>query len=48
MLDKLKKRMIFDVQCEDIAETIAFFYSPASDAITGQTLSVNGGLSTPG
>ncbi len=48
MLDKLKKRMIFDVQCEDIAETIAFFASPASDAITGQTLSVNGGLSTPG
>ncbi|RLA52415.1 MAG: hypothetical protein DRQ98_10180 [Gammaproteobacteria bacterium] len=48
MLEKLKKRMIFDVQCEDIAEAITFFACPASDAITGQTLSVNGGLSTPG
>ncbi len=48
MLAKLSKRMIFDVQCEDIAEAIAFFASPASSAITGQTLSVNGGLSTPG
>ncbi len=48
MLESLRKRMIFDVTTEDIAEAAAFFASPASDAITGQTLSVNGGLSTPG
>ena len=48
MLENLRKRMIFDVTCGDIAEAVAFFASPASDAITGQTLSVNGGLSTPG
>ena len=48
MLENLRKRMLFDVQCKDIAEAAAFFASPASDAITGQTLSVNGGLSTPG
>ena len=48
MLENLRKRMLFDVQCKDIAEAVSFFASPASDAITGQTLSVNGGLSTPG
>jgi len=32
----------------DIAQAGAFFAGPESDAITGQTLSVNGGLSTPG
>lgn len=48
MLENLRKRMLFDVHCEDIAEAVAFLSSPASDAITGQTLSVNGGLSTPG
>jgi len=30
------------------ANAAAFFAGPESDAITGQTLSVNGGLSTPG
>lgn len=48
MLQALKKRMLFDVTCNDVAEAAAFFASPASDAITGQVLSVNGGLSTPG
>ncbi|MGK2915488.1 MAG: SDR family oxidoreductase, partial [Porticoccaceae bacterium] len=48
MLEHLRKRMIFDVTCADIAEAVAFFASPVSDVITGQTLSVNGGLSTPG
>lgn len=48
MLENLRKRMLFDVTTEDIAATVAFFAGPASDAITGQTLSVNGGLSTPG
>jgi 3-oxoacyl-[acyl-carrier protein] reductase len=48
MLENLRKRMLFDVTSEDIASTALFFASPASDSITGQTLSVNGGLSTPG
>jgi 3-oxoacyl-[acyl-carrier protein] reductase len=48
MLQNLKKRMLFPVHCADIANAAAFFAGPESDAITGQTLSVNGGLSTPG
>ncbi len=48
MLEGLKKRMLFDVRCQDIGNAVAFFAGPESDAITGQTLSVNGGLSTPG
>lgn len=48
MLQNLKKRMLFPVHCADIARAAAFFAGPESDAITGQTLSVNGGLSTPG
>ena len=48
MLDNLRKRMLFPVYCQDIANAAAFFAGPESDAITGQTLSVNGGLSTPG
>ncbi len=48
MLENLRKRMLFDVTTEDIAGTVLFFAGPASNAITGQTLSVNGGLSTPG
>ncbi|MBL4868911.1 MAG: SDR family oxidoreductase [Pseudomonadales bacterium] len=48
VLENLKKRMLFDVKTTDIAEAVSFFSSAASDAITGQTLSVNGGLSTPG
>lgn len=48
MLESLKKRMLFSVHCADIAKAVAFFAGPDSDAITGQTLSVNGGLSTPG
>ena len=48
MLQQLKKRMLFPVHCADIAHAVAFFAGPESDAITGQTLSVNGGLSTPG
>lgn len=42
------ERQPFPVTSEDVAEAVAFFASPASDAITGQTLSVNGGLSYPG
>ena len=48
MIDNLRKRMLFPVHCADIAQAVAFFAGPESDAITGQTLSVNGGLSTPG
>lgn len=48
MIDNLRKRMLFPVHCDDIAQAAAFFAGPESDAITGQTLSVNGGLSTPG
>lgn len=48
MIDNLRKRMLFPVHCRDIAQAAAFFAGPDSDAITGQTLSVNGGLSTPG
>jgi 3-oxoacyl-[acyl-carrier protein] reductase len=48
MIDNLRKRMLFPVYCSDIAQAAAFFAGPESDAITGQTLSVNGGLSTPG
>jgi NAD(P)-dependent dehydrogenase (short-subunit alcohol dehydrogenase family) len=48
MIDNLRKRMLFPVHCADIAQAAAFFAGQESDAITGQTLSVNGGLSTPG
>ncbi len=48
MIQNLKRRMLFEVRTTDIAEAVAFFSTPASDAITGQTLSVNGGLTTPG
>ncbi len=48
ILDGLLKRMIFDVKQNDIAETVAFLSGSCSNAITGQTISVNGGLSTPG
>lgn len=48
MLEALKRRMLFDVQCQDIANAVAFLAGPESAAITGQTLSVNGGLSTLG
>ncbi len=48
MLENLRKRMLFDVTSRDIAAAVSFLAGPGSDAITGQTLSVNGGLSTPG
>jgi len=48
MIENLRKRMLFPVHCQDLANAAAFFAGPESDAITGQTLSVNGGLSTPG
>lgn len=45
MLEQLRKRMLFDVNQQDIADAVAFLVSAAADAITGQTISVNGGLS---
>ena len=48
LVENLRKRMLFPVLCQDIANAAAFLAGPESDAITGQTLSVNGGLSTPG
>lgn len=45
---KLRERMMFDVTRDDIAATVAFLAGPGGDAITGQTISVNGGISTPG
>ena len=48
MIENPRKRMLFPVHCQNIANSAAFLAGPESDAITGQTLSVNGGLSTPG
>lgn len=48
LLEGLKKRMLFDVTSNDIAQAVMFFLGPGGAAITGQTLSVNGGLTTPG
>lgn len=48
IINGLLKRMLFDVKKKDIAEITAFLSGPESDAITGQTISVNGGLSTLG
>jgi 3-oxoacyl-[acyl-carrier protein] reductase len=39
--------MLFQVHCADIAQAAAFFAAPEPDGIAGQTLSVDGGLSTP-
>ncbi len=47
MIENLRKRMLFPVHCQDIANAVAFFAGPQSDAITDQMLSVNGGLGTP-
>lgn len=48
MVENLRKRMLFPVHCQVTVNAAAIFVGPESDAITGQTLSVNGGLSTPG
>jgi len=43
---KLKRRLLFPVTANDIAAATAFLLSPAGDNISGQTISVNGGVST--
>ena len=48
MFKKALTKQPFPVTAEDIAEAALFFSSDESDAITGQILSVNGGLCFPG
>lgn len=43
---KLSKRMLFPVNGGDVASMVQFLLDPTGDNITGQTLSVNGGVST--
>jgi NAD(P)-dependent dehydrogenase (short-subunit alcohol dehydrogenase family) len=46
-LQALAKRRMFPVSSADIASTVLFLSAPSGDNITGQTFSVNGGLSMP-
>jgi NAD(P)-dependent dehydrogenase (short-subunit alcohol dehydrogenase family) len=46
--DKVNQRQFFSVVPDDIAKAALFLASDGGDVITGQTLSVNGGLSFPG
>ena len=48
VFEKALAKQPFPVTPEDIAEAALFFSSDESKAITGQILSVNGGLSFPG
>jgi 2-hydroxycyclohexanecarboxyl-CoA dehydrogenase len=48
LFDKALAKQPFPVTTDDVAETALFFASEKSNAITGQILSVNGGLSFPG
>ncbi|MDY7031618.1 MAG: SDR family oxidoreductase [Thermodesulfobacteriota bacterium] len=48
IFQRAMERQPFPISANDIAETALFLSSEASDQITGQTLSVNGGLSFPG
>jgi 3-oxoacyl-[acyl-carrier protein] reductase len=48
VFDKALKKQPFPVTVEDIATAALFFASDDSNAITGQILSVNGGLCFPG
>lgn len=46
---KVRQRARFGIpRAEDVAEGALFFVAPESDRITGQILSINGGLSFPG
>lgn len=44
--DGLRKRLLFPVGHKDIATTVRFLLDVTGDNITGQTFSVNGGVST--
>jgi 3-oxoacyl-[acyl-carrier protein] reductase len=48
VFNKALAKQPFPVTVEDIAEAALFFSSDESNAITGQILSVNGGLCFPG
>lgn len=48
VFEKAMKKQPFPLTSHDLAEAALFLASEASDQITGQTLSVNGGLSFPG
>jgi 3-oxoacyl-[acyl-carrier protein] reductase len=48
VFQKAMERQPFPLRANDIAEAALFLASEASDQITGQTLSVNGGLCFPG
>lgn len=45
---KIAERRLFPVTGFDVGNAIVYLLGPWSDAVTGQTLSVNGGLSVPG
>jgi 3-oxoacyl-[acyl-carrier protein] reductase len=45
---KLRERMIFEVSRWHIADMVVHLAGKGGDAITGQTISVNGGISFPG
>jgi 3-oxoacyl-[acyl-carrier protein] reductase len=45
---KALARQAFPLTSADVAQATLFLASSASDVITGQTLSVNGGLCFPG
>ena len=48
VLSKLDKRRMFPVAGLDLARTLGFMLADTGDNITGQTWSVNGGLSIVG
>ena len=48
VFQKARAKQRFPVTTEDVAEAVLFFSSDESNAITGQILSVNGGLCFPG
>ena len=48
VLSKLDKRRMFPVADLDLARTVDFLLADTGDNITGQTWSVNGGLSIVG
>jgi NAD(P)-dependent dehydrogenase (short-subunit alcohol dehydrogenase family) len=48
VLNKLDRRRIFPVSGRDVASAVGFLLSPGGDNVTGQTWSVNGGISMVG
>ena len=48
VFEKAVRKQPFPVMADDVARTVLHLLSPAADGITGQTISINGGLSYPG